>query len=333
MSKVNFYNQWFYGANFIPSNAINQLEMWQEETFDPEIIDRELGYAEKIGMNIMRVFLHDLLWFQDSKGFIERIEKYLEIAESRGIKTMLVIFDDCWNDNAKLGKQPDPVPMVHNSGWVRSPNMEVEDNPEKRAALEVYVKGIMSNFANDERIVAWDLFNEPGNGTLGVHGENKTLRINKSFPMLQDVFRWAREVNPSQPLTVGVWNSSEAFKALSEYSIEHSDIVSFHTYGDMKGLASKIEELKKLAGERPIVCTEYMARHVGSTFKDCLTLMKEKNVSAINWGLVSGKTQTIYPWKNFKVEDESLPFHDVFNADGSLLIPEEQEIFDKIMRR
>ncbi len=333
MSKVDFYNTWFFGANFIPSTAINQLEMWQEDTFDPETIDRELGYAEKIGMNIMRVFLHDLLWFQDSKGFIERIEKYLEISESHGIKTMIVIFDDCWNDHAKLGKQPDPVPGVHNSGWVRSPIMEVEDDPEKRATLEAYVKGIMTHFANDERIVAWDLFNEPGNGTFGVHGANQTLRIEKSFPLLKDVFKWAKEVNPSQPLTVGPWSTNPGFKEMDKFAFENSDIISFHNYGDGPYLAKKIEEYREIAGDRPIVCTEYMARNIRSTFKDCLTIMKEKNVSAINWGLVSGKTQTVCPWKNFKVDDPNLPFHDVFNPDGSLLIPEEQAVFDEIMKK
>lgn len=40
---------WYFGANFIPSTAINQLEMWQKETFDPTTIDRELGFARKIG--------------------------------------------------------------------------------------------------------------------------------------------------------------------------------------------------------------------------------------------------------------------------------------------
>jgi len=53
---------WLVGSNYIPATAINQLEMWQADTFDPQRIDLELGWAEGLGMNTMRVFLHDLLW-------------------------------------------------------------------------------------------------------------------------------------------------------------------------------------------------------------------------------------------------------------------------------
>src|ERR1035437_4224077 len=98
------------GANFIPSTAINQLEMWQAETFDPATIDRELGWAAAVGMNVMRVYLHDLVWEQDAAGFCSRIDAYLAIADKHNIRTMLVLFDDCWNVEFALGKQPDPKP-------------------------------------------------------------------------------------------------------------------------------------------------------------------------------------------------------------------------------
>src|SRR5690242_9717501 len=72
---------WLVGSNFVPSTAINELEMWQSDTFDATTIDRELGWAESIGMNTMRVFLHNLLWQSDSKGFLDRMEKFLQIAD------------------------------------------------------------------------------------------------------------------------------------------------------------------------------------------------------------------------------------------------------------
>lgn len=73
---------------------------------------------------MIRVFLHHLLYFQDKDGFKARIEQFLKIANSHGIKTVFVLFDDCWNPEGKLGKQPAPIPGVHNSRWVQAPGEE-----------------------------------------------------------------------------------------------------------------------------------------------------------------------------------------------------------------
>src|SRR5512145_2410196 len=100
-------NGWLRGSNFNPSTAINQLETWQAETFDTATINRELGWAEGIGMNCMRVYLHHVVWEVDKEGFKNRINKYLSIADKHGIKTIFVFFDDCWNSTYKAGKQPD----------------------------------------------------------------------------------------------------------------------------------------------------------------------------------------------------------------------------------
>src|SRR6516165_5212093 len=107
--KANaWYKQqpWLVGCNFIPSTAINELEMWQAETFDKETIDRELGWAQGIGMNSVRVFLHIVPWQTDAIGFKQRINEYLFIANKHKIRTMFVLFDDCWNDNPQAGAQP-----------------------------------------------------------------------------------------------------------------------------------------------------------------------------------------------------------------------------------
>ena len=193
---------WRFGANFTPSNAINQLEMWQEETFSPELIDRELGFAEKIGMNCMRVYLHDLAYEADKEGFFKRVEQYLEISSSHGIATMFTIFDDCWNSNFSIGKQPEPIPNTHNSGWIQSPGNKAADDLSQRPRLENYVKNLLDRFRSDERIFLWDLYNEPGNGSIG-DNTGGIIRGNRSLPLLKDVFKWAREINPDQPLTAG----------------------------------------------------------------------------------------------------------------------------------
>ncbi len=155
---------WPVGANFLPSTAINQLEMWQAESFDPATIDRELGWAEGIGMNTMRVFLHNLLWEQDPKGFQHRIDAFLTIAARHHIRPIFVLFDSCWDPFPKLGPQHPPIPGVHNSGWVQAPGVVILSDPAQYPRLESYVKGVVGAFANDPRILAWDLWNEPDNG-------------------------------------------------------------------------------------------------------------------------------------------------------------------------
>ena len=111
VEKANtWYKQqgWLRGSNFQPSSAINQLEMFQAETFDTKTIDKELGWAEGLGFNVMRVYLHHLLWTADKEGFKKRLDTYLAISNKHKIKTLFVIFDDCWNDTAWVGKQPAP---------------------------------------------------------------------------------------------------------------------------------------------------------------------------------------------------------------------------------
>jgi len=188
-------NGWLRGSNFNPSTAINQLETWQAESFDTATINRELGWAEDLGLNAMRVYLHHLAWEVDKEGFKKRMDTYLSIADKHGIKTIFCIFDDCWNATYQAGKQPDPKPGIHNSGWVRDPGDLIFTDTTLIKILETYVKDILTTFKDDQRIVIWDLYNEPGNSGYG----------NKSMDLLQKVFQWGREVNPSQPLSSGVW--------------------------------------------------------------------------------------------------------------------------------
>src|ERR1044071_1420896 len=111
---------WLVGSNYNPASAINQLEMWQADSFDPQRIRPELGWAEGLGMNTMRVYLHDLLW-QDPEGFKRRLDQFLSIAAKHKIKPIFVLFDSVWDPDPKPGKQRAPRPGVHNSGWMQRP--------------------------------------------------------------------------------------------------------------------------------------------------------------------------------------------------------------------
>jgi hypothetical protein len=301
---------WLVGANFTPSSAANQLEFWQADTYDIPTIQRELGWAADIGMNSMRVFLHDLAWCSDPAGFLARLDHFLDLSAALQIRPLLVFFDDCWNPNPVVGAQAAPLPGVHNSRWWQSPGKDKVNDPASWPLLGEYVQAVLARFAQDERVLGWDLYNEPGN-----QGQE-----NRSLPFLTQVFAWARAVAITQPLTCGVWKDS--LTALNSYQLANSDVISFHNYGPPAELAQAIALLKPLG--RPLLCTEYMARKSGSLFTTNLPLLKAEHIAAYNWGLVDGKTQTKFAWNTPQPGLEPDPwFHEVFQRDGSAYRDEE----------
>jgi hypothetical protein len=321
-----WYDQqaWLVGSNYIPADAINQLEMWQAETFDPVEIDRELGWAEGVGMNTMRVFLHDLLWQADPAGFRQRIDKFLEISARHHIKPLFVLFDSCWDPNPRLGPQHPPVPGVHNSGWVQSPGADALKDPASEERLKAYVLGVVGAFANDSRILAWDVWNEPSNTNQGSYSRKEPKnKVQLVQALLPKVFSWARQAQPSQPLTSGVWDidfeNGTSPTPIQQTQIENSDVISFHNYGWPESFEREVLFLRNF--DRPVICTEYMARGVGSTFDTVLPLASRLKVGAINWGFVAGKTQTYYPWDSWRhpyiVDEPSVWFHEVLHPDGT----------------
>lgn len=319
--KANqWYSQhpWIAGANFIPSNAVNQLEMWQAETFDPKTIDRELGYAEGIGFNTMRVFLHSVAYGVDPKGFKSRMNQYLTIAKKHHIQTIFVFFDDCWNPNPKPGKQPAPKPGVHNSGWMQDPGVREVTDPKQFKTLQTYVQDVLRTYSHDKRILLWDLYNEPGNSN----------KLDTSYNLLTKVFAWAHEVRPDQPLSAGIWRWD--FEKLNTFQILNSDVVTYHEYED-KAAHERILQLLKTHG-RPMICTEYMARRNNSLFSTIMPMLKKEHVGAINWGLVTGKTNTKYAWDTPMPDggEPKLWFHDIFYPDGRPYNSSETEFIKKI---
>jgi hypothetical protein len=329
---------WILGANYIPATAINQLEMWQADTFDPGRIDLELGWAQAIGMNSMRVFLHDLLWRQDADGFRRRIDTFLGIAARHHIRILFVLFDSVWDPRPQLGPQHAPVPGVHNSGWVQSPSAVVLSDPAEYPRLEAYVKGIVGAFARDERILGWDVWNEPaysdkvGGAFAAFEAPQKGQRVQTLLPK---VFAWARAAGATQPLTSGLWGEewerAEGISGTPRIQLEESDVVSFHSYDQPAVFERKALRLGRY--NRPLICTEYMARSEGSTFAGTLPIAVKYRIGAFNWGLVQGKTQTIYPWNSWQKPYEGEPapwFHDIFRTDGSPYDPAETALIRKM---
>lgn len=340
---------WEVGANFSPSTASNQLEMWQADTFDLPTIDRELGFAAGCGMSVMRVFLHDLVYNEDPEGFLSRIEQYLEVAAKHKIATMFVLFDGCWCPEGCLGKQPEPLPKIHNPCWLQSPLLrELRDVDRWGERLKPYAQGVIGRFRSDSRVHSWDLYNEVDNwqlerlmawrrGTACSTHEDWNLR----HELLCSVFRWAREVNPDQPLTACEWEIiSDRFRKVCQ---ENSDIGTFHRYANARATEKEILRMRAAYPGRPLLITEYLGRQMGSTFEANLALLKKHDVGAINWGLVQGKTQSHWPWWTWLAawqrlcaccsdEHPSVWFHDVFWQDGSPFSQSEVDLIRKLTK-
>jgi Cellulase (glycosyl hydrolase family 5) len=313
---------WPVGANFITSNAINQLEMFQPGTYDPRRVDTELGWARFHGLNTVRVFLHDQLWAQDSRGFQTRLAQFVGIAARHRIKPLFVLFDSCWDPLPRLGRQHPPTPGIHNSGWVQSPGAERIGDPRYTRTLQDYVTGVLTQFRNDDRVLGWDLWNEPDNPANQYRNVERSDKLERVAELLPQVFAWARSVDPRQPLTSGVWDGEWADPAsrstIAGIQLANSDVITFHCYAEPADFESRIAELAPQS--RPILCTEYMARPMGSTVEGILPIAKRHNVGAINWGLVAGKTQTYFPWDSWDHPYTAIPqvwFHDLLRPDGT----------------
>jgi hypothetical protein len=326
------------GCNYVPAYAVNQLEMWQAGTFDPAAIDRELGWARDLGFNSMRVFLHNLAWREDPRGFLDRMDRFLAAAQRNGISALFVLFDGVWNPLPHTGPQPAPTPGVHNSQWVQSPGVAILIDGTSHGELEAYVKSVLGRFRDDPRVCGWDLFNEPNNGNERSYKAEETPEKEAySLVLLQEAFRWAKEIDPSQPLTAGVWRGTwdtrdPEIDPVARYELENSDIVSFHCYRPLATLEAWVGPLRRMG--RPFWCTEYMARPMGSTFQAILPYLRQQGMGAYSWGFVSGKSQTRFAWSTWASPEKGEPkvwFHDILNPDGTPYDPTEAQFLRELL--
>lgn len=316
--------EWPVGCDYVPAYAGNQLQMWGEDSWDAEAIDRELGWAEDLGFNSVRIFLHHKLWEEDRDGFFARIDKFLSIADSHGISTLVTLFTNGGSEDRYIGENIKPVKGIHNSIWAQTPGKAIINDPSRWDLVEKYEKDVLKTFGKDRRIIVWCLYNEPENVP-----ECNTL------PLMKKVFEWAREVRPDQPLTATVITNPftrkvkyyERFPIIT-YACENSDVISYHCYDPTQEHEDFLKMLEPFG--RPVFCTEYMARTRGCTFESTLPLLKAHKVAAYSFGLVNGTTQCHYEWNKAEngvkipfEEEPELWFHDILLSDGTPRYPEE----------
>lgn len=309
---------WIRGCNFMSSDCANRIDQWQEYGFEKrlETADRELAVAEEIGYNSIRIILEFEVWDRQHDGFMRRLDKYLETAYKHGIDAMVVLANDCCVPKSLykpvvFGEQHYDV--GYHGGRKSSPHAAYAsadneeryhplDEPEIRECYYKMVKEIITEYAHDERVLIWNLFNEPGNN-----------RGNKSLPYIEKFFEIARAINPMQPLCADTWNgvdeNGRAKNLIEQRVLELSDVVSFHGYEPYNETVDMIANLKKTG--KPLFNTEWLHRIAHNTVQEIFPLMYLEKIACYNWGFVAGKYQTYEPWESVWQEYEKNPKADI----------------------
>ena len=232
-----WYNKqpWLCGFNYIPAYAINYTAMWDKTSFDANAIDKELALAEKTGLNVLRAVLQYAVYADDPGYFLKTLNTFAGICDKHHIKFVPALFDDCVfgiTFDPHIGKQPEPLKGWYAWAWSPSPGHTMVTDTTTYPKLVAYVKAVIKRFKDDNRILLWDLYNEPTNGGLG----------STTFPLLKRVVTAARSVNPSQPLSIDAWNNNQR---LNDIVFAASDVITFHNYGNKEQLLKRINELKQ----------------------------------------------------------------------------------------
>lgn len=327
---------WLLGCNYLPSYAVNFIEFWQRDRFDPRAIAAELQLAASTGLNSLRVNLSYVNWKHEGDRHLQNADRFLELAAQAGLRVVLTPFDDCQFSGhpTEYGRQPDPLPGVHNSRANGSPGRERVLEWAADPSIEAYFKTVVERYRDDRRIVYWDLYNEPGNRMEFGAGESREFDPaleQKSLELLQKCFRWARAIDPVQPLSVAAWRVGDQRageapydNAIDRYALEHSDLISMHAYVPLERIQRLIEFAAQF--DRPIVVSEWLGRAVGSRVEQQLPLLAENSIGSFHWGLVNGRTQTHLPWPFLDVDSKEW-FHDLYRADHSAWDPAEIAVF------
>jgi hypothetical protein len=329
---------WIIGANYIQSNTVNQIEMWQPETFDGDRVDLELGWAESLGINTLRVFLHEMLWEHESGALQSRMRKLLSIAEKHKMKVIFVLFDSSGDPYPELGHQRQPKPGVRNSLWVQSPGAKALSDPKQVEKILSYAKDVVAVFNIDRRILAWDVWNEPDNTNENSYQRSELPnKVEAVRALLPRVFQYVRAGEPEQPVTSGLWrgdwSSTASLSPIEKIQVELSDFISFQNYDGPQEFEKRVRWLQ--AFQRPVVCTGFLARNQGSSIEAILPIALKYDVGALVGDLVQGKTQMWLPldsWQNPYTDHQPTVWsQDLFQSTGPLYQKQDADVIRQMI--
>lgn len=333
---------WIRGCNFMSSDCANRIDQWQEFGFEErfETTKREIELAASIGYNSFRLILEFEVWDKEHDGFMKRLDRYLSYMYDHGITAMLVLSNDCtvpkslWKP-AVMG--PQSYDIGYHGGRKASPHRSYEgyderwhilDDPDIAKRYYEFVREIITTYAHDERVIIWNIMNEPSNE----RGEKSLVHMEKFFEI-------AWTISPDQPLCADIWSGMRGARAstvIEQRALELSDVISFHQYGSFDTMVSEIEQIKTLG--RPALNTEWLHRIFGNNVDNMYPLFYLEKIGSYNWGFVAGKYQTYEPWEGIWMDieagrgknyDLTKWQHDLFRPSMRPYDPKEIEIIKK----
>lgn len=335
---------WIRGCNYMSADCANRVDQWQEYGFEErfETAAGELKLMAELGYNSIRIIPEFIVWKKEHDGFTERFERYIELAAQNNISCMIVLGNDCCPPKEealkrmRLGEQQ--VDWGYHGGRRISQHGRFDgigysllDDPEYTEKYYEFVREIVGKYKNDERVIMWDVYNEPGN----------SRRSGITLPHLEKFFEIIRDIDPIQPLTVGIWSQSTELENLTEaekYGLENSDIISYHNYNSYENNVRELRLLKKLG--RPVINTEWLNRCGGNSVEEMFPLFYLEKIGCYNWGFVAGKYQTYEPWNGiwdgYKENPEAFEhfdftkwFHDIYRPSHNPYNPKETELIKR----
>ena len=337
-----WYNSrpWLRGCNYMSADCANRIDQWQSLGFEERLqtTDEELALAASTGFNTIRIILEFIVWDQEHDSFMERFDRYLETAAKHGISCMVVFGNDCMPPKNEFWKPLQLGEQHYDWGYhggrkysqhsrFSAVGYHLLDEPELALRHYEWVREIMTAYRDDERICMWDMYNEPGAAN----------RRDVTMPHLKKFFEIAREVDPIQPLTCGLWHMPDEncrpYNELEQFALDNSDIVSFHCYSPYTTMVQMIKRIRTYG--RPMVNTEWLARCMHNTIFEIFPLFYLERIGCYNWGFVAGKYQTYEPWNGSWQAYEADPkidfdftkwFHDLYRPSLRPYDPHEIEL-------
>jgi len=187
------------GANYVPSYARNSLEIWAK--YDPEVVERELGYAAELGLDGVRTFIHSEPFLERPDDAVGAVKDFTRCCAEKKLAFMPVLLDGChiMSGSRLLWPGNPPPDKAGEEGW-----------PE----LEKYINLILPVLRDSESVAVYDVINEP---RVGARPDFD--KLTRHFSAL------VKDLDPDRPVTIGAINRGEMNSVMDVV-----DVASVHSY-------------------------------------------------------------------------------------------------------
>lgn len=203
------------GFNYQPGYAYNSYEAWR--FFDAETFRRELTWGKRAfpGFNTVRYWLsYDAFRYEEDRQR-ENFETALGIADSLRLKAVPVLFNR-WHDYNMDNGGIYIDQFVPESSWCSG---------DGRAQYKRYISNIVGDHRHDERILAWDMCNEP----FSYGADNAFTAVVRGYEKawLEDMYGLCRAQDASAPV---IFSPFRMDVSLMEEYAPICDVFLLHRY-------------------------------------------------------------------------------------------------------